>query len=122
MGEDAIGDALTSIVPAVAFTGLGALIIWRTDAFRIGWLLGAMGLSVMAAGVAGGFGDMGYVVGAAIGGAFWLSWILAIGLLIAWFPTGRVVSPRWVWLQWAFLAQIAATFLLYTFSGEICAV
>ncbi len=93
-GDDALSDSLTSTIPGLAFIGLGALIVWRTDAYRIGWLLGAMGLSVMAAGVAGGFSEMGYVVGEAIGGAFWLSWILAIGLLIAWFPTGRVVSPR----------------------------
>lgn len=121
-GDDALSDSLTSTIPGLAFIGLGALIVWRTDAYRIGWLLGAMGLSVMAAGVAGGFSEMGYVVGEAIGGAFWLSWILAIGLLIAWFPTGRVVSPRWIWLERAFFAVIAVTFFLYAFSGEVCAV
>ena len=120
LGEDALSDALTSIVPAVAFIGLGALIVWRTDAARIGWLLGAMGFSVMAAGVAGGIADMGYVAGEAIGGAFWLSWILAIGLLIIWFPTGQVVTPRWLWLQWCFFVVIAANFFVYTFSGEVC--
>lgn len=119
-GDDALADVLTSIVPGVTFIGIGALIVWRTDAARIGWLLGAMGMSVMAAGVAGGLSDMGFIAGEAVGGAFWLSWILAIGLLIAWFPTGRVVSPRWVWLQWSFLALIAANFLLYSFSGEVC--
>jgi hypothetical protein len=119
-GDDALADILTSIVPGVAFIGIGALIVWRTDAARIGWLLGAMGTSVMAAGVAGGLSDMGFIAGEAIGGAFWLSWILAIGLLITWFPTGRVVSPRWVWLQWSYLALIAANFLLYSFSGEVC--
>lgn len=120
MGEDALSDAFTSIVPAVAFIGLGALIVWRTVAPRIGWLIGAMGISIMAAGVAGGLSDMGYIAGEAIGGAFWLSWILAIGLLIAWFPTGRVVSPRWLWLQWSYFAVIAADFFLYAFSGEVC--
>lgn len=119
MGETP-SDALTSLVPAVAFIGLGALILWRSDAIRIGWLLGAMGLSVMAAGVAGGLAEMGYIAGEAIGGAFWLSWIMAIALLIAWFPTGRVVSPAWTWLQWAITGMIAITFLLYTFTEEIC--
>lgn len=120
MGEDALADAFTSIVPALAFVGLGALIVWRTESARIGWLVGAMGLSIMAAGVAGGLADMGYIAGEAIGGAFWLSWILSIGLLITWFPTGRVVSRGWLWLQWSFLSAIAATFFLYAFSDEVC--
>ena len=120
LGEDGVSDALTSLVPALAFIGLGSLILWRSDASRIGWLLGAMGLSVMLAGVAGGLSEMGYLAGQAIGGAFWLSWIMAIALLIAWFPTGRVVSPRWIWLQWAILAAISVTFLLYTFAEDLC--
>ncbi|HEU4319449.1 MAG TPA: hypothetical protein VFS66_05155 [Acidimicrobiia bacterium] len=117
---DALTDALTSMIPGMAFIGLGTLILWRSDAYRIGWLLGAMGLSVMLAGVAGGLGDMGHIVGHAIGGAFWLSWIMAIGLLIAWFPTGQVVSSRWRWLQWAILGAIGVTFFLYTFAEELC--
>ena len=119
-GDDFVGDALTSTLPGLAFIALGALILWRTDAQRIGWLVGAMGISIMSAGVAGGLSEMGYIAGEAIGGAFWLSWILAIGLLIAWFPTGRVVSPRWSWLQWSFLTVIAGTFFFYAFSGEVC--
>ena len=120
LGEDALGDALTSLLPAVSFIGLGALILWRSDAQRIGWLLGAMGLSVMAAGVAGGLSEFGYLAGQAIGGAFWLSWILAIGLLIAWFPTGRVVSPAWRWLEWLLFGTIGLTFFVYTFTDELC--
>lgn len=120
VGGEGVSDALTSWVPAVAFIALGALILWRSDAYRIGWLLGAMGLSVLAAGVAGGLADLGYLAGDAIGGAFWLSWIMAIGLLIAWFPTGAVVSPGWLWLQWAFGGAIGLTFFLYTFSEELC--
>ena len=120
VGGDGLSDALTSWVPAVAFIALGALILWRSGAYRIGWLLGAMGLSVLAAGVAGGFADIGYLVGDAIGGAFWLSWIVAIGLLIAWFPTGSVVSSGWAWLQWAFGGVLILTFFLYTFSEELC--
>ena len=120
VADQNLADAVTSLFPGVAFIGLGALILWRSDAYRIGWLLGAMGLSVMLAGVAGGLADMGYVVGHAIGGAFWLSWIMAIGLLIAWFPTGNVVTSRWRWLQWAIIGAISLTFILYTFAEELC--
>jgi hypothetical protein len=119
-GEDDLSDALTSWVPMIGFILSGALILWRSEASRIGWLLGALGCAGIAAGVAGGIGDSGQLAGQAVGGALWLGWIVATPLLIAWFPTGRVASPGWRWLERGLFTLVALTFLSYTFTEQLC--
>lgn len=113
-------DLFTSILPALFFIVLGAVILSRSNSDRIGWLFGAMGLSIMLSGLAQGLAEFGYLTFAGVAGAFWLGWIMAVGLLIIWFPTGRVLTPRWLWVQWSLMALIATTFLLYAFAEEVC--
>ena len=102
------------------FLALGPLILWKADGNRIGWAFSGIGLSILCSALAGGFGDRGVIVAGAIGGAFWLSWIIAIGTLVLWYPTGRVPSPRWKWLERLGFLLLVITFVTYTFAEQIC--
>ncbi len=104
------------------FLALGPLILWKANGNRVGWAFSAIGLSITCAALAGGMADRGIVVAGAIGGAFWLSWIIGTGLLVLWFPTGQVPGPRWKWLERFAFFLVAITFLTYTFTDEICVV
>jgi hypothetical protein len=115
-------DSLLNLATMLLFLVLGPLILWKADGNRVGWAFSGIGICIVSAGIAGGFAERGMAVGGAIGGAFWLSWILGLGLLVLWFPTGRVPSPRWKWLEWLGFFLVAMTFLTYTFTEEICVV
>jgi len=108
------------LVPAaVAFTAVGALIIARSEGNRVGWVVSAAGLGLLAGGVIAYFDDKGIVVAAAANSAFWFSFLFLVGLLIYWFPTGEPVTPMWRWVGWiGFLSQMVN--LTFIVSEEIC--
>ncbi len=91
------------------FLVLGLLILWKAAGNRIGWMFTAIGLMFLGAAIAGGIGRSGIVAFAAIGGALWLGWIVLMGTLVLWFPTGQVPSRRWLWLQWVGFGLLAVT-------------
>lgn len=91
------GD-LILLIAAVVFTAVGALIIARSDRNRIGWVVSATGLALLASGVLGYLSDQGSLVASAIGGALWFSFLFLVGLLMFWFPTGQPLSPKWRWV------------------------
>jgi len=95
------------------FTLVGALILYRTDGNRIGWVMAAIGLSLFVGGVAA-VADEESAIALAVGGALWLSWFVLLGLLVYWFPTGRPVTPRWRFLGWLALpmALISASYVV----------
>ncbi len=113
-------ETFGNIATMVAFLALGPLILWKADGNRVGWVFSAIGLSILSAGLAGGLAERGLLVFQAIGGAFWLGWIVGIGTLVLWFPTGHVPSRRWLWLQWLGFALVALTFITYIFTDQIC--
>ncbi len=102
------------------FLVLGPMILWKANGNRVGWAFSAIGLFLLCAAIAGGMADRGMLVGGAIGGAFWLSWIIGLGLLVLWFPTGQVPTPRWRWLEWLGFSLVAMTFITYTFADQLC--
>jgi len=104
---------------AVVFTAVGALIIARSDGNRVGWVVSATGLALLAGGIPGSLADQGNIVAGAISGALWLSWLFLVGLLMFWFPTGRPLSPRWRWVGWTGLF-FEAMGLTYIVSDELC--
>lgn len=120
-GLSADGDVVTSMIVQLVFLALGVLIIARASSNRVGWVFVGVSFSILLSGLAGGLAGRGLLVFDAVGGAFWLSWFMAIGLLLLWFPTGRVPTSHWLRLQWAVLGLLVLTFGLYVFAEELCA-
>jgi hypothetical protein len=104
----------------ILFLALGPLILWRANGNRVGWAFSGIGLGMMLAAVSGALADRGIIVFHAIGGAAWLGWIAALGTLVLWFPTGRVPSRRWLWLQWLGFLVVGLTLFTSLFSEQIC--
>jgi hypothetical protein len=110
LGSDDYSYVLT-VVSAVAVGGLLAL---RRPRHPVGWLLLALGLSVLAAGVTTGYAGYGLLVRgeplwAADYAAWWddagfVVWPALLGFILLLTPTGSLPSPRWRW--WA---RVAAT-------------
>jgi hypothetical protein len=113
-------DTLLNFTSILLFLFLGNLILWKAEGNRIGWVFTAIGLMISCSGIAAALAERGLVAFHAIGGAFWLSWIAAIGMLVLWFPTGKVPSRRWLWLQWLGFGSVALTFVTYTFTEQVC--
>jgi hypothetical protein len=117
-GVDA--ETVGLIGTAILFSALGPLILWKADGNRVGWVFSAIGLSILVSGITGGLADRGSLAFSAIGGGFWLGWIVGIGTLVLWFPTGYVPGRRWLWLQWLGFALVALTLFTYSFTDQIC--
>jgi hypothetical protein len=114
-------DDITFLVAALFLDGLGALIVWKANGNRVGWVFSAIGISILVSGIAGILADdKGWIVFDALAGASWLSWFVGVALLILWFPTGKVHSPRWLWVQWVAFALLGFTFFTYLFSENMC--
>ncbi|HEY5986525.1 MAG TPA: hypothetical protein VIV12_09130, partial [Streptosporangiaceae bacterium] len=88
---------------------------WRLRRHPVGWLLLALGLSVLAAGVTTGYAGYGLLVRgeplwAADYAAWWddssfVVWPAVLGFILLLTPTGSLPSPRWRW--WARIAAAA---------------
>jgi hypothetical protein len=113
-------DDLPVRIMMVLFLALGPLILWKADGNRVGWAFSAIGLGLLLAALSASLAELGMIAFSAIGGAFWLGWIVALGTLVLWFPTGEVPSRRWLWLQWLGFLLVALTVLTYTFTEQIC--
>lgn len=112
--DSGLGDEPLLVLAAAAFTVVGALILYRTDGNRVGWVMAATALSLFVGAVADNVSGRGELVAQAVGGALWLGWFVLLGLLLYWFPTGRPVSPRWRFLGWlaVALALVCASYLV----------
>ena len=113
-------DSLLNLGTMLLFLVLGPLIVWKAAGNRIGWVFSAIGLMFLGAAIAGGLAAQGSLVFAAIGGALWLGWIILIGTLVLWFPTGQVPTRRWLWLQWVGFGLLALTVFTYIFTEQVC--
>ncbi len=110
-----------NLMTMTLFLVLGPLVLWKANGNRVGWVFSGIGLFIAGSAIAGGLADRGYLAFSAIGGGLWLGWIIGVGTLVLWFPTGEVPSRRWLWLQWLGLALVALTFISYSFTDQLCA-
>lgn len=103
----AVGNAL--IILACAAVGL--LITWRRPGNAIGWVYALVALAFAAAEVTGSYASRplpGRVWAALLPDLLWVAAIpLGATLLLLWFPTGRLPSPRWRLVVWATLGATA---------------
>jgi hypothetical protein len=118
-----IGAFLWQLVP-VTFVFLGAFIVTRRPDNLTGWLLLAPGLAVDLTGVTG-LAEAPIDPGVDVLVALWfsnVSWVLVIFpimLLLALFPTGRPVSPRWRWHTWTVIGMGLSFFVLVALVREL---
>jgi hypothetical protein len=111
LGSDDYGFVLT----AASAVTVGALLTLRRPRHPVGWLLLALGLSVLTAGVSDGYAAYGLLVRteplwAADYAAWWddsgfVVWPALLGFILLLTPTGSLPSPRWRW--WARIAAAA---------------
>ncbi len=122
LGSDSTfdSDTLFNFATMGLFLFLGPLVLWKADGNRVGWVFAGIGLMFLGAAIAANLAEQGSLAFEAIGGALWLGWIVLIGTLVLWFPTGQVPSRRWLWLQWVGFGLLAVTFFTYIFTEQLC--
>jgi hypothetical protein len=109
------------VLTLVSAATVGAVLASRRPRHPVGWLLLALGLSVVAAGVAQGYAGYGLQVRpGSLPGARWVAlygdatgivWSALVGFILLLTPTGSLPSPRWRW--WAIVtAALPVVFLL----------
>ena len=114
------GSTYILLAAALAFVFMGSLVMSRVPGHRVGWVLTANGMLLVLSGVAVGFAGQGWVYGGAISYWMWTSWFISVGLLILWFPTGRVPSPRWRWVQWLGGLFVGFVGIMGLFADHLC--
>jgi hypothetical protein len=107
----------------------GAVVATRVPANAVGWIILATGLGVGILLAAGAYGETGVLTGAgplpADEYALWLSNWIGIpvffgltGFLLLLFPTGRLLSPRWLWPARGFAVVVAVATVAYALIPE----
>lgn len=116
---DATADEMLLGLAAFVFVVVGALILYRSDGNRVGWVMTGIGVALLLSGLLDALANGGSVVAGAVGGAIWLTWFVLLGLLVFWFPDGKPASQRWGLLGWLGvpIGLLAAS---YVVAGEIC--
>jgi hypothetical protein len=109
------GDALPYLLAMGSAATVGAVLAGRRPRHPVGWLLLAVGGSVIALGIADAYASYGLLARpGSMPGARWAaiyvdsSWILLsalLGFVLLLTPTGSLPSPRWRW--WARLVVVA---------------
>ena len=109
------------VLTVVSAATVGAVLASRRPRHPVGWLLLALGLSVVASGVADGYAGYGLLARpGSLPGARWAAlyepapgivWPALVGFILLLTPTGSLPSPRWRW--WAIVtAAVPVVFLL----------
>ena len=105
------------LLAALAFAVVGGLVASRQPRNPVGWLLVAVALCITVQLVGESYARYALITapGSLPGGlyAVWTQWvlfgvvaILAIFLPL-YFPTGRLLSPRWRWVVWVGIAYLS---------------
>lgn len=115
------GTDVVLILAAMGFCVVGAVVIARTDASRIGWILSLVGLSLMGSGIAATVADP-TPLALTIGSAFWLLAFAGIGLLMTLFPSGTAPGRRWRWLGPTGAAVTVLAVVQSLLAEELCLV
>ncbi len=115
-------SAIAYVLAIVSGTSVGALLASRRPRHPVGWLLLALGLSVVVSGVTDGYARVGLLArpGTLPAAAYvavyasesFLLWPPIISFILLLTPTGSLPSRRWRWWAWA-AAAAPALFLVF---------
>jgi hypothetical protein len=118
---DPLDTAVAPTVATVSAATVGAVLAGRRPRHPVGWLLLACGLSLSAAGVAGGYAPYGLQVRpGALPAAAWvalyypataLTPLALLSLVLLLTPTGSPPSPGWRWWAWLMAGALAVLVL-----------
>ena len=106
-----LADNILSAVFLLIFAGMGALIASRRPRNPVGWLLCLVSLLSLTGGLSLEYAYYGLVSHpGALPAAIWVvplggaarsaGWFYMLTLVPLYFPTGRLLSPRWRWVVW----------------------
>jgi MFS family permease len=119
--SDPLDTAVAPTVATVSAATVGAVLAGRRPRHPVGWLLLACGLSLSAAGVAGGYAPYGLQVRpGALPAAAWVAMyypatallaLALLGLVLLLTPTGSPPSPGWRWWAWLMAGTLAVLLL-----------
>jgi hypothetical protein len=121
---------LPLLVAAVSAATVGAVVVGRRPAHRVGWLLVLLGLLIAAAGFTFSYSRYGlvarpgalpaadYLAGYATAGVF--TYLSCLGFILLLTPTGSLPSPRWRWWARVAAAGLVVAFLTATASPRPC--
>lgn len=105
---------------------LGLLLVRRSEATAMGWLLLFIGLAGAFAAIGAAFPstpeNVGWIWVIPVGTVGWFSWLALnlVGLPLL-FPTGKPPGRRWRPLLWVLIATIAVSAFLALFTPELSA-
>jgi MFS family permease len=120
--QEPLADTVALLLAFTAFMVVGALIVAHRPGNAIGWIFSAVGLLAVTGALAEEYANYAYLTRpgsppGAIVAAWYASWawyptvFLALLFTLLFFPTGRLLSPRWrpvAWLAGAAMAGFTA--------------
>jgi hypothetical protein len=117
--QEPLADTVALLLAFTAFVVVGALIVAHRPGNAIGWIFSAAGLLAVTGALAQEYADYAYLTRpgswpGAIVAAWYASWawyptvFLALLFTLLFFPTGRLLSPRWRPVAWLAGAAMAA--------------
>lgn len=104
-----VGDLVPDLLALAAYGGLGGLVIFRRDGNAVGWLLLALGATVISTSRAEGLPELSPDFAAWVGGAGWSFVFGMFAALTLVFPSGHLPSGDH---QWARIGRLLGHWLL----------